>query len=111
MIDEFLHFTLFCEVVGSFKLADSQRVVSSTFWIVQILVHPEFDLVSLLELLEATEPVPEPVPQMALELINMTIISFQYSKQDKCKSYILFHVTITSKKMKLCLNDAEILLN
>ena len=96
MIDEFLHFTLFCEVVGSFKLADSQRVVSSTFWIVQILVHPEFDLVSLLEALEATEPVSEPVPQMALELINMTIISFQYSKQDKCKSYILFHLTTTT---------------
>ena len=80
MIDEFLHFTLFCEVVGSFKLADSQRVVSSTFWIVQILVHPEFDLISLLQALEATEPVSEPVPQMALELINNHFISVQQKR-------------------------------
>ena len=77
MIDEFLHFTLFCEVVGSFKLADSQRVVSSTFWIVQILVHPEFDLVSLLEALEATEPVSEPVTQMVVELMKNHLISLQ----------------------------------
>ena len=29
MIDEFLHFTVFCEVVGSFKLADSQMLFQS----------------------------------------------------------------------------------
>ena len=99
MIDEFLHFTLFCEVVGSFKLADSQRVVSSTFWIVQILVHPEFDLVSLLEALEATEPVSELVTQMAVELINIHLIfTSQYSKRDECKSYILVHVKTTTNR-------------
>ena len=34
-------------------------------------------LVSLLLALEATEPVPEPVTQMALELINNHLISVQ----------------------------------
>ena len=55
-------------------------VVSSTFKIVQILVHSHFDLVSLPLALEATELVSEPVNQMAVELIN--ILSFQYSKRD-----------------------------
>ena len=53
------------EVVG-YRL----RLVSSTFWIVQILVQSHFELVSLLLALEATEPVSEPVTQMAVELIN-----------------------------------------
>ena len=35
-------------------------------------------------------------------------MSFQYSKREKSKSYILFYVTITTNKF---LNDAEILLN
>ena len=42
------------------------RVVSSTFSIVEILVHSHFDLVSCLLAIEATEPVSEPVTQMAL---------------------------------------------
>ena len=53
-------------------------------------------VVSSLLALEATEPVSEPVTQMIVELIK--IISFQYSKRDECKSYILFNVkTITNK--------------
>ena len=43
------------------------RLVSSTFWIVKILVQSHFELVSLLLALEATEPVSEPVPQTALK--------------------------------------------
>ena len=46
------------------------RFILSTFYIVQILVHSHFDLVSLLLALEATEPVSE----MALELINKHLI-------------------------------------
>ena len=38
---------------------------------VQILVHLHFDLVSWLLALEATEPVSEPVTQMAVELVNI----------------------------------------
>ena len=56
---------------------------------VQILVHSHFDLVSLPQALEATEPESEPVTQIAV----------QYSKRDKSKSYILFHVTITTNKL------------
>ena len=80
MIDEFLHFTLFCEVVGSFKLADSQRVVSSTFWIVQILVHSHFDLFGSVLALYATKLVSESVAQMALKLINNHLISVQQKR-------------------------------
>ena len=43
-------------------------------YIVQILVHSHFDLVSLPLALEATEPVSELVTQMALELINNHLI-------------------------------------
>ena len=43
--------------------------------VVQILVLSQFDLVSLLLVLEATEPVSEPVTQMAVELINNHLIS------------------------------------
>ena len=62
----------------------NQRVVSSTFWIALILVQSHFELVSLVLGLEATEPVSEPVTQMAVEPL---IISYQYSKKDECKSY------------------------
>ena len=54
--------------------------VSSTFWIVQILVHSHFDLVSSVLALDATEPVSEPVAQMALELINNHLISVQQKR-------------------------------
>ena len=52
-------------------------VVSSIFYTVKILVHSHFDLVSLLLATEETEPVSEPVTQMALELINNHPISVQ----------------------------------
>ena len=48
-------------------LVSKPRVVSSTFWIVQILVYSHFDLVSWLLALEATKQVPE----LAVELINI----------------------------------------
>ena len=54
--------------------------VSSTFWIVQILVHSHFDLVSSVLALEATEPVSEPVTQMAVELINNHLMSVQQKR-------------------------------
>ena len=43
--------------------------------ILQILVHSHFDLVSWLLSLEATEPISELVTQMAVELINVHLIS------------------------------------
>ena len=54
-------------VLGSFHLHSR--------YVVQILVHSHFDLVSSLLALEATEPASEPVTQMALELINIHLIS------------------------------------
>ena len=45
--------------------------------ILQILVHSHFDLVGWLLALEATEPVSELVTQMAVELINVHLISAQ----------------------------------
>jgi AhpD family alkylhydroperoxidase len=44
--------------------------------------------------LEASELVSEPVTQMAVELINIHLISVQ----QKCKCCILFHVKTTTKK-------------
>ena len=58
----------------------AKRVVSSTFKIVQILVHSHFDLVSWFLALEASEPVSEPVTQMAVELINIQLISVQQKR-------------------------------
>ena len=55
-------------------------LVSSIFQIVQILVHSHFDLVSWFLALEATEPVSEPVSQMAVELINIHLISVQQKR-------------------------------
>ena len=54
--------------------------VSSTFWIVQILVHSHFDLVSSVLALDATEPASETVAQMALELIQNHLISVQQKR-------------------------------
>ena len=45
--------------------------------VVQILVHSHFDLVSLLLVLEATEPESDLVTEMALELINNHFILVQ----------------------------------
>ena len=58
-------------------------LVSSTFSIVQILVHLHFDQVSSVLALNAIEKgSPEKVSQMITEMV------FQYSKKDKCKRYI-----------------------
>ena len=48
--------------------------------ILQTLVHSHFDLVSWLLALEATEPVSELVTQMAVELINIHLISVQQKR-------------------------------
>ena len=55
-----------------------QSVSGSGF--IYILVHSDFDIISLLLVLEATEPVSEPVTQMALELINNHLISVQQKR-------------------------------
>ena len=63
----------------------TQGVVSSTFLIVQIiLVHSHFELVSSVLALDATdlvsEPISEPVTQMAVELINNHLILVQQKR-------------------------------
>ena len=55
-------------------------VVSSTFEIAQILVQSHLELVSLVLALEATEPVSEPVTQMAVELVNNHLITVQHKR-------------------------------
>ena len=62
------------------KVAIKPRVVSSIFQIAQILVQSHFKLVSSVQVLEATEPVSEPVTQMAVELINNHLISVQQKR-------------------------------
>ena len=52
-------------------------VVSST---AEILVQSHFEPVSLVLALEATEPVSEPVTQMAVELTNIHNISVQQKR-------------------------------
>ena len=44
-------------------------------YVVQILVHSHFKLVSSLLALDATEPISQPVAQMAVEIINIHLIS------------------------------------
>ena len=44
-------------------------------YVVQILVQSHLEIVTLVLVLEATEPVSKPVTQMALELINNYLIS------------------------------------
>ena len=51
------------------------RIVSSTFKIVQILVQSHFELISSVLALEATEPLAEPIAELAVELINNHLIS------------------------------------
>ena len=55
-------------------------VVSSTFYIVQILVHSHIDLLSSILALKATELVSELVTQMTVELINIYLISVQQKR-------------------------------
>ena len=50
-------------------------IVSST-----ILVQSRFELVSSVPALETTEPVSEPVTQMAVELMNNRLISLQQKR-------------------------------
>ena len=66
----------------------AHRVVSSTFMIVQILVHMHFDLVSWFLLLEATEPVAETVTQMAVEHKHSS--HFSTAKEISVKAIIFF---------------------
>jgi hypothetical protein len=58
----------------------AQRVVSSTFKIVQILDNLYFELVSSCLALEGTEPVSGTVTEMAVELINIHLISVQQKR-------------------------------
>ena len=53
------------------------RVISFAFWIAQI---PNFELVSSVLALEATEPVSEPVNQMAVESLNNHLILVQQKR-------------------------------
>ena len=64
------------KLTNSCITAVQQWVVSCTFQIVQILVHSQFDLVSLLGALEATEL----ATQMALELILKHLTSVQQKR-------------------------------
>ena len=50
------------------------------FIYVQTLLHSHFDLVSSILALEATELVSEPVTQMAVELMNIHLISVQQKR-------------------------------
>ena len=49
-------------------------------YVVQILVHSHFEQVSSLLDLDATEPVFQPVTQMAVDLINIHLISVQQKR-------------------------------
>ena len=57
---------------NSTQWGQSLWVVSSTFQIVQIPVQSHFELVNSVLALKATEPVSEPVTEMAIELINIS---------------------------------------
>ena len=79
-------------------------------YIVQILVHSHFDLVSSPLALEATEPVSEPVTQMVVELINIHLISVQqkrlkYGSEEKgsslCRCSILLGFIMSKKQERL----------
>ena len=61
-------------------ILDNSNSSSFKFLFIQILVHSHFDLVSSLLDLEATEMVSEPVTQMAVELINIHLISVQQKR-------------------------------
>ena len=71
-------------------------VVSFTFKIAQILVQSDFGLVRWALVLETTEPVSEPVNEMAVELKNNHLITVQ--QKDEWKSYILFYVKTTTSR-------------
>ena len=49
-------------------------------YVVQILVDSHFELVSSLLALDATEPVSQPVTQLAVEMINIHLISVQQKR-------------------------------
>ena len=56
---------------------NTRRARTRDFTVVLILVQSHFKRVSLVLALEATEPVSEPVNQMAVELIKNHLISVQ----------------------------------
>ena len=54
-----------------------RRASTCDYMVVQILVHLHFELVSSLLALDAIEVVFQPVTQMAVEMINIHLISIQ----------------------------------
>ena len=91
---------------------DLKSALVCFIYIVQILVHTHFDLVSWLLDLEATEPVSETVTQMAVGLINIYLISVHTAKEMSVKA-IFFHVLNNQNKqiLKRYWNVVEVLLN
>ena len=61
-----------------YLMAVIYRLVSSTFKIVQSLVHSHFDLVSSVLGLDATEKVSQTLTEITVELINIHVISVQH---------------------------------
>ena len=75
-----------------------QRLISSTFYIVQLLVQSHFELVSSILALDATETVSQPVTQMAVEMINIHLISVQPKCNCNCNNH-------NKQILKWCWND------
>ena len=73
-----LYFELYCSGIRVYSRFKNTKCafwfVSSKFKIVQILVHSHFELVSSLLALDEIEPVPQPLTQMAVEMINIHLI-------------------------------------
>ena len=61
---------------GCFWL-ETTIIINIEVGFIYILVQSHFELVSSLQALEATEPVSQPVTQMAVDLINIHLISVQ----------------------------------
>ena len=64
-----------------------------------------WELVISLLALDATEPLSQLVTQMAVEIIDIHVISLQ--KKRRCKGYILFYAKTTKNKFW---NDVEMML-
>ena len=79
-----MSFLAWCSVLHLYESMNSnqfQFYQSRTATVaVLVLVNSHLDLVSLPLALEATEPVSEPVTQMALELINNDLISVEQNR-------------------------------
>ena len=72
--EKMLHYQYFCSDYSALRL------VSSTFYIVQILVHSFFDLENSVLFLDATEKLSQTITEMAVELINIHLISVQQKR-------------------------------